>query len=333
MHIRSSCLMERNIVLSLCLLSSSFITSAVTNDPTYNYPAYYVTRTIDDVTLYWYDSVGSVVERRVPWFKGPGGSLMDASFLEVQIQRNMQRLLLSLMLHLNESSTFPVLQLLDGCTTSDDGTPHAVLSYRYNGEPFLTFSVEEGEWTAEVEEAQFYADVNNENETRTEMIRDRLGHVCISHIQELLPMGSCTLSRRERPVVKVKQTPITNCTCRLHCLAYGHYPKDINMTWYRNRQQVSEDLMDRVTLPFPDITYLTWLSLNISVSPDDVYTCSVTHSSMMAPFTEDWRPTMDSEELSRTISTGGVIAICLAVVLLVTVIIFVSISLAKERQQ
>ncbi|XP_068103897.1 major histocompatibility complex class I-related gene protein-like [Hyperolius riggenbachi] len=305
--------------------------TTLTNYPGYDYPSYYTTRSINDITVYWYDSKDLVVQRRVPWFQSPYPSLLEASFVEYDFQLEMEKTFQGLQDYL-DTSGLPILQRLTGCNLYDNSTASAIFSFHYDGKPLLTFHVEEAFWTAEVKKAQSIADSLNKNKTELQENRDLLLNTCTSHAKELLSMGNCTFTKRERPVVTVTQTPITNSTYRLHCRAYGHYPKDINMTWYRNGQQISEDIMDRVTLPYPDITYLTWLSLNITPSPDDVYTCSVTHSSMMAPFTEDWRLSVEPKEASRGISTGGVIAICVAVILLASIAIFISISLTKRSR-
>lgn len=88
---------------------SHFFFTTVTNDITYYYPTYYSTRSIDDITLYWYDSNNEVIERRVPWFRRANSTLLDASISEFQEQQRMQRFLQMLKLGLNDTegeSTF-----------------------------------------------------------------------------------------------------------------------------------------------------------------------------------------------------------------------------------
>ncbi|KAM5146921.1 major histocompatibility complex class I-related gene protein-like [Mantella aurantiaca] len=309
-----------------------FIT--VTDDSTYGYPTYYTTRSIDDITLYWYDSINQVVERRVPWFRSTYVTLLDASLNQLMIQRSQQRLFQIFKNYLNDTEGFHVLQRILGCMVYDDGTINTVFSYRYDGRPFLSFNVEMANWIAVDKRAESLAEIFNQNKTFGEQNRKILMNNCVPHIAELLSLGNCTFNRREQPVVRVTQTPITNSTSRLNCRAYGHYPKNISMTWYKNGEPVPESLMERVTLPFPDITYLTWLSMNITPKDHDIYTCSVGHSSMLLPFREYWSKTEESTEpKSSGISKGAIIAICLAVILLVVLIVFGSVSIGKSRSQ
>ncbi|KAM5146920.1 major histocompatibility complex class I-related gene protein-like [Mantella aurantiaca] len=349
-------MMERYLMNMLCLLilfsslplifaesHSHFFYTTITNDSTYDYPSYCTTRSLDDITLYWYDSDNMVIERRVPWFKSANGSLLNASIAEYNFQRIEQRRLEIYRNYMNDTEGFQVLQLLDGCILYDNGTVDTIFSFHYNGEPFISFNVDNGIWIADDPRAQKFTDLYNENKTMLEQDKNTLENACVPHIIELLSLGNCTLNRKEQPVVVVTQTPITNSTSRLNCRAYGHYPKNISMTWYKRAEPVPESLMERVTLPLPDITYLTQLSVNISSIDYAIYTCSVTHSSMISPFLGYMRLSEDSSDFSsvnsdhnvggRGISNGGIIGICLAITVLMVVVAFSSIWWANNRRR
>ncbi|XP_072286795.1 major histocompatibility complex class I-related gene protein-like [Pyxicephalus adspersus] len=308
-----------------------FIT--VTNDSTYDFPSYYTTRSIDDITLYWYDSVSEVVERRVPWFRSTSDTLLDASFSQFMIQKRQQIFFQTIQNALGDTEGFHVLQRLQGCIVYSNDTIDTVFGYRYDGKPLLSFSVEKAAWTAEDSRVQYMVDMFNQNKTLGEQNRNVLVNTCIPHISELLSLGNCTFNRREEPIVVVTQTPISNSSSRLSCRAYGHYPKNISMMWYKNGEPVPESLLERVTLPFPDITYLTWLSVNITQNYNDVYTCSVDHKSMILPVRMHWsKSEASAEPLSKGIPKGATIAICLAVILLVVLTAFGFVSIAKSRR-
>ncbi|XP_073498007.1 H-2 class I histocompatibility antigen, alpha chain-like isoform X2 [Phyllobates terribilis] len=223
---------------------SHYFFDTATTDLTSNMTSYTMSRTLDDVTLMWYDSNDEVVERRVPWYKSPYETLLDAS-------------------------------------------------------------------------KEFYS-------SQIDMINILHDYIHYSNHTE------------EVPVVKVTQIPVDNSTFRVHCRAYGHYPKDISIMWYKNGQQISEEMMERMTLPLLDLTYLTSLSFNVTSVPDDVYTCRVNHSSMLRDFTQDWRIPSDSEDLSSaspSLPIWAVIAICLVAILIIAAIIFGSVSFLLKRTQ
>ncbi|CAJ0965870.1 unnamed protein product [Ranitomeya imitator] len=137
------------------------------------------------------------------------------------------------------------------------------------------------------------------------------------------------------PVVKVTQYPVDNGTLMVHCRAYGHYPKDISIMWYKNGQQISLEMMERTMLPLLDLTYLTSLSFNVTSMADDVYTCRVNHSTMLRGFTQDWNISGDFGNLSSAPTgpyVGAVIGICVAVVLIVVIVAFGLVFFAKSRK-
>ncbi|XP_040180829.1 zinc-alpha-2-glycoprotein-like [Rana temporaria] len=322
---------------------SHFYFTTVTNDSTYEYPSYFTTRSLDDIMLYWYDSDNGVIERRVPWFRSTIGNLLTASIDEYKFQVMLQNLFEEYRNYMNDTEEFQVLQLLDGCMLYDDDTVDATFSFRYNGKPFMAFSAENGSWIADDPRAQVFADKNNRNKTVLEQIKNSMKSICVPHIYELLSLGNCTLSRREQPVVVLTLKFFANSTYKLSCQAYGHYPKYISMTLYKNGKPVSESLMEKVTLPFPDITYLTQLSMYTTLEDDDIYICSVNHSSNMYPLMA--RLSQDVTDLSSSSSgnsdenfsdsgyfTGGIIGICLAIVILVVLLVFSSIWWAKNRR-
>ncbi|KAM5145643.1 hereditary hemochromatosis protein-like [Mantella aurantiaca] len=316
-------------VASSGIHSHYFFRTVTTQDSASDYPFYYSTRSIDDITLYWYDSNSGIVERRVPWFRSAHAGLLNASIAEFNNQISQSNLLELIRNDINDTEGFHVLQRLQGCVVHEN---LAILSYRYDGKPFLSFNLEKVKWIAEDPRAQYLADHNNRDQTLTAVTKDILLDSCNPQITELLSLGNCTFSRKEQPVVKVTQTPITNSTSRLNCRAYGHYPKNISMTWYKNGEPVPESLMERVTLPFPDITYLTWLYMNVTLN-DAIYTCNVTHSSMMSPLITDWRLTTESPEVNSGMPIGGIIVLCVDVIMILPFLVIFAVSCAKLRRQ
>ncbi|XP_069798961.1 major histocompatibility complex class I-related gene protein-like [Dendropsophus ebraccatus] len=307
----------------------------VTNDETSDFPLYTMTRRLDDVTLFWYDSDNEVIERRVPWFKSPNATLLDTSITFYHQQQDMQRFLDTFLDDLNHTNGYHILQKLKGCTLYDNGTVQASFGYHYDGKPFMTFNVETARWTADTPEAEEIAITFNSNMTILIQNQQILLHTCIPHITELLALGTCTFNRKKLSVIKVTQIPIDNGGVRLYCRAYGHYPKDIYIMWYKDGKQISEEILERLTLPYPDLTYLTSLSLNVTSTANGVYTCKVSHSSMTANYTQDLRISGDFNTLSSassTLSIGAVIAICLAVILVIVTVVIGSVVVSKWRR-
>ncbi|XP_073498570.1 class I histocompatibility antigen, Gogo-B*0103 alpha chain-like [Phyllobates terribilis] len=315
---------------------SHYFFETVTTDLTSNMTSYTMRKTMDDVTLMWYDSNNEVVERRVPWFKGPNTTLWDASVKFHSMQKTMQKFLHFILNYMNHTEGYHIIQGLYGCTLYENRTVQASLSHHLDGKPFMSLNMESARFIAETPDAEKVAQIFNFNDSVLQEIRKMLVNTCIPHITELLSLGNCTFSRKEVPVVQMTQIPVDDGTLRVHCRAYGHYPKDISIMWYKNGQQISEEMTKRTTLPLLDLTYLTSLAFNVTSMADDVYTCRVNHSSMLRDFTQDWRISGDFGNLSSAPSgpsVGAVIGIGLAVVLVIVIVVFGSVSFTISRRQ
>ncbi|XP_075180898.1 major histocompatibility complex class I-related protein 1-like [Anomaloglossus baeobatrachus] len=320
---------------SFSSLHSHYFHTTVIFDLNSNFALFTETKTLDDVVLYWYDSVDEVVERRVPWFKTTYTNLYQESAITYEHQIKMQNLLASIINYRNQTTGYHILQILQGCSIDDDGAIQGSFIFHYDGKPFCFFNVKTVKFVAETPGAEAFVQASNSNETVLQQNLHILMNTCIPHITELLSLGNCTFSRKEVPVVKVTQIPIDNGTLRVRCRAYGHYPKDISLMWYKNGEQLSEEMMERTTLPLLDLTYLTSLSFNVTSTTDDVYTCKVNHTSMLRDFSQDWRILSDSESLGSAPPSPPiwpVVAICLAVILVIAVITFGSVFFALKRQ-
>ncbi|XP_071980788.1 major histocompatibility complex class I-related gene protein-like [Engystomops pustulosus] len=311
-------------------LHTHYFYVTVTSEPTYDLPLYSMTRALDDITLMRYDSDREVVEPKVSWFQSPFSSFLNASWFFNKVQKNAQTLLLTISRSLGQTEGFHVLQVLAGCSLHQNGSVRGTFTYHYDGKPFMYMDMEAAHFIAETPGAEKFAKRFNSNSTILQGIRHNLVNTCIPHITELLSLGNCTFYRREEPVIRVTQIPMDDVGLRLSCRAYGHYPKDIFMMWYKNGEEIPEEMMERVTLPLPDITYLTSSSLNVTSGAGDTYSCKVGHSSMRDNVTHQIRISgEDASAAPSSPSIGAVTAICLAIVLIIVIIVF-SIRIAED---
>ncbi|XP_053330067.1 major histocompatibility complex class I-related gene protein-like [Spea bombifrons] len=262
--------------------------TTVTNHQGPGHPSYFTTQEMDGVVLYWYDSRTQLLEIRAPWVKNTNLSLWSIDIMESTHQLRMQNYLRAIMNYTNASEGYHILQKIEGCTLHDNGSVASVLSEAYNGQRFTHFNPDTANWTTDIASAQFYVDILNSNRTNNENIRDQLEKNCLVNLELLLSAGNVTLSRREEPMLEVAQEPTSNTTMALHCRAYGHYPREISMSWYKNGQRVPDEELERMTLPLPDTDFLSSLSVNVSPTPGDLYTCRVAHGSLNTPVTREW---------------------------------------------
>ncbi|XP_018411338.1 PREDICTED: major histocompatibility complex class I-related gene protein-like [Nanorana parkeri] len=298
-------------------------------------PLYSSSRVLDDVTLYWYDSHTRLLEVRAPWFKNTGVNLWRINLHEMNYQLTMQRYLQAIKNRLNSSEEYDMLQKKEGCILYDNGTVQGFISEAYNGKLFTHFDIEAAVWETEIPEAQIFVEALNSNKTVNEDVKKELMGTCMSYIRWLKTLRNGTLTKIEKPTVRVMGRSISIDIVTLSCKAYGHYPRDISLKWWRNNQQVPEEEIQRLTLPFPDQTYLSLSTLDITPITEDLYTCEVNHSSLEVVVRHHWKPFQQSlHSLSQDtggLSFGIVIVLSLTAVLLLFGTVLGLVALDKKR--
>ncbi|XP_073454001.1 zinc-alpha-2-glycoprotein-like [Aquarana catesbeiana] len=309
--------------------------TTVLSKPLPGLPLYSRCRVLDDVTLYCYDSHTWFLDIRAPWFKNSGVNLWRINLHEISSQLTMQRYLQSITNRLNFSQEYDILQKKEGCTLYDNGTVEGFLSEAYNGKLFAHFDIETVVWETETPEAQIFVETLNSNRTVNEDVKKEFMDTCMSNIEWLKSLRNCTLGKKEKPTVRVTGRSISSDIVMLSCKAYGHYPKDISLKWWRNGQQLPEEEIQRLTLPFPDQTYLSLSTLNITPINEDLYTCEVNHSSLEVVVRQHWQPVQQTlHSLSQDtdgLSFGIVIVLSLTAVLLLSITVLGLVALDKNR--
>ncbi|KAM4696210.1 major histocompatibility complex class I-related gene protein-like [Rhinophrynus dorsalis] len=235
----------------------------------------------------------------------------------------------------NLSTENITIQYVHGCTIFSNGSTQVSFQIALDGIEFLRFDVETGNFSTEIEGAQEMVNQLNANRTLNQMRSDQL-NLCLGLLHRLLEFGNQTINRKEVPVVQVTQKLVIYDIMTLRCSVIGHYPREVSVMWDRNGHQIPERELVRRTLPLPDHTYLSFLSVDISPVTEDIFTCQVTHSSMASPLMLKWMRSRQSQDFSSSssggLSSGAVIAVCLAVVLLVSVLVFGFLLCDKERR-
>lgn len=74
----------------------------------------------------------------------------------------------------------------------------------------------------------------------------------------------------------------------LACVAWGFYPGDVNITWLWNGDPVKDHLDPPLVTSNGDWSYQARLTLPVNPRQGGTYTCSVQHTSLSEPLTEDW---------------------------------------------
>uniref|UniRef100_A0A8P4KA51 Ig-like domain-containing protein n=1 Tax=Dicentrarchus labrax TaxID=13489 RepID=A0A8P4KA51_DICLA len=93
----------------------------------------------------------------------------------------------------------------------------------------------------------------------------------------------------------------------LVCSAYNFYPQQIRLTWLRNGQEETSDVMSTDELPNGNWLYQIHSFLEFTPRPGEKITCMVEHASLMEPKLYDWEPTADSGTNNIVVGTAGLL--------------------------
>ncbi|CAH2314280.1 MHC class I antigen [Pelobates cultripes] len=221
-------------------------------------------------------------------------------------------------------------QVFHGCEKFENGSFQSYHQTAYRGVELWRFDTDTGNYSSEINRTQKMLDNLNANRTGAEMRIEELTTFCENVLNLLVMDGQEYINRKVVPDVIVLSSGDT-----LYCKAYGHYPRKIDMTWYKNGQIIPDGELERLTLPLTDQTYLSSISVNISSISEDAYICLVNHSSLEGPTSILWKRSGLAESNSNINvipSIGIVILITLLIILFVLVSVFGFIMWEKGRK-
>ncbi|XP_063050195.1 rano class II histocompatibility antigen, A beta chain-like [Engraulis encrasicolus] len=94
----------------------------------------------------------------------------------------------------------------------------------------------------------------------------------------------------------------------LVCSAYNFYPKMIKLTWYRDGQEVTGDVISSEELADGDWYYQIHSHLEFTPKAGEKISCEVHHTSLKEPKLVDWDSSMPEPERNKiAIGAAGLV--------------------------
>ncbi|KAI4892991.1 hypothetical protein NFI96_015869 [Prochilodus magdalenae] len=257
-----------------------------------NLPSYMERITVDDLTMYYYDSrtKGEVpcpewlntTEGRQHWEDiyhiSLGNSYRLASGLQSAIQQFNQT---------GSSSHVNTYQSYTRCDLYPDGTQKSVYISAFNGKDFLSFDADSLTLTASVPQAVVY---KRQKEKNVDFLRTAsvfYKKTCFERLRVFLQHSPAVNTKKVPEVHLFKRTKSGSTV--LTCHVTGFYPRDVQVEWTgAGLQSVDEELIG--VLPNGDDTYQTRRSvIRPAENPEgQAYSCVVRHSSVPGNITKTW---------------------------------------------
>uniref|UniRef100_A0A8D0MUK0 Ig-like domain-containing protein n=1 Tax=Sus scrofa TaxID=9823 RepID=A0A8D0MUK0_PIG len=157
----------------------------------------------------------------------------------------------------------------------------------YNGEEFVRFHSDLGEYRAV-----------------TESKRVEVDRVCRLNYGVL---DTFLVPRQTEPTVTVypaKTQPLQHHNL-LVCSVTGFYPGHVEVRWFRNGQEEAAGVVSTGLIPNGDWTFQTMVMLETVPQSGEVYSCRVEHPSLTSPVTVEWRVWSENAQNKMLSGLGG----------------------------
>ncbi|XP_066437463.1 class I histocompatibility antigen, F10 alpha chain-like isoform X3 [Eleutherodactylus coqui] len=220
----------------------------------------------------------------------------------------------------NHTKGLHFVQVFNGCELRDDGSTAGYELYRYDGGEYMYLDIKTATFIPTSAPAQIITQRWNSPDVKMgERTKYYLEDVCIRSLKIFLEYGREDLERRVQPRVKVMGRESGEVT-KLHCLAYGFYPRAVDVKWMKNRADEVPTYQTTHVIPNPDGTYQIRVSVEVIPQEGDSYSCYVDHSSLEEPLLVDWDP--EQEVPLSVIISVGVISVLVLIAVVVGVVIY-----------
>ncbi|KAM5145827.1 class I histocompatibility antigen, F10 alpha chain-like [Mantella aurantiaca] len=242
---------------------------------------------------------------------------------EAVFKHNVQ----TLMSRFNQTGGIHIVQKMYGCELRDDGSTAGYMQDGYDGREFIHLDTKTGIFIPTMNEAQITTQRWNSPEMREgERQKNYLENECIEWLKKYINNGREDLEKRVRPEVKVWGRRQSDGVTRLQCLVYGFHPRAVDVKWVRNGvDHLPSEEMTPI-LPHPDGTYQIRVTVDVSTTEGDTYSCHVDHSSLEdETLSVKWEPDNGS-------STIVIIAIVCAIAAVLIALVVGIVFYMKRRQ-
>ncbi|XP_070274919.1 DLA class II histocompatibility antigen, DR-1 beta chain-like [Myotis yumanensis] len=186
-----------------------------------------------------------------------------------------------------------------------NGTERVRYLYRhiYNGQEFLRFDSDVGEYRALMELGRPDAEHWNSQKDELEHRRAAVDRFCRYNYGVF---EGFLVPRQTEPTVTVypAKTQRLQHHNLLVCSVNGFYPGHIEVRWLRNGQEEEAGVVSTGLIQNGDWTFQTLVMLETVPRSGEVYTCQVRHPSSTSPVTVEWRAQSGSAQ-SKVLSGAG----------------------------
>lgn len=175
------------------------------------------------------------------------------------------------------------LQGLLGCTLDANNASVPVAKFALNGEEFMSFNLQWGNWTGDWPEASAINKKWSERPDNINKEKTFLLYSCPQRLLGHLERGRGNLEWKEPPSMRLKTRPGQPGFSVLTCSAFSFYPPELQLRFVRNGLAAGSGEGD--VGPNGDGSFHAWSSIIVKSGDEHHYCCVVQHAGLAAPLT------------------------------------------------
>ncbi|XP_041731927.1 major histocompatibility complex class I-related gene protein-like [Coregonus clupeaformis] len=283
------------------------------------FPEFMVVGMLDDVQVAYYDSNMKhfIYRGHNPTDKIPDNEAQDGAYVFGNMYNTLKVRSFNLKNHLNLTEGVQVQQRMAGCEMLDNGEPALIMQKaNFNG-IFADFAIYYNmtHFTYDAGKLLIGWDGMMQAYKRT-VYENVYLPMCIRTLKSFLKRGKNVVMRKVPPRLRLIKKEVSG-GLQVSCLAFGFYPRHINLTLLRDGQPVAEqELTGGEVLPSGDGTYQLRKSLEVSteeLKKRHNYTCTASHLSLDNKLDVSWESGAERVHLS---TLSALLVIVLIVILL-----------------
>ncbi|NXF14040.1 HB2L protein, partial [Smithornis capensis] len=187
-----------------------------------------------------------------------------------------------------------------------NGTERVKLVERqiYNREQYVHFYSDVGNYVGDTPYGEIQARYWNSLPEYMEIKRAEVDTVCRHNYEVVTPFS---VERRVPPSVSISLVLSSSepGPGRLLCSVMDFYPKEVQVRWFQDGQELPEHVVATDVLPNGDWTYQLLVMLEIPPRRGVTYTCQVEHVSLEQPLRRDWETPRDAARSKMLTGIGG----------------------------
>ncbi|XP_010875198.1 major histocompatibility complex class I-related gene protein [Esox lucius] len=296
-----------------------------------SFPEYTIVEMLDDVQVIYYDSNDkhTVYRGHNTTHKINSNEIPDRTYLFEDIYHRMKERSYDYKRRFNHTEGIQVQQSMGGCEMLDNGDPALIMMK----DIFNAISVDHAifynitHYTYDPGKLLLGWDGIRQAVERS-LVENVYLPLCIKSLKAWLKREKNVVMRKVAPRLRLIKKDVSG-GLRVTCLAFGFYPRHINLTLLRDGQPVAEqELTGGEVLPSGDGTYQMRKSLEVSTKElmeRHQYSCTASHLSLDNKLDVSWKSGAERVHLS--------ILSALLVIVLIVILLGISICLARRRHR